>query len=456
MLVDDNTGKLNRVQPQNIDAERSVLGAMLMADSSEATVSIGLAKIERLDFYREAHRFIFDAIGDLFDQSIAIDIVTVTRQLGKNKTLETVGGVPYINEMMDSMPTTANIEYWIDIIKEDALKRQVIHTTAQLYNRSFEDDTDGKELLADLQKQAMEIGNNGSSELTFIKDNLKDTFNHIQKLYATEESITGLSTGFTDLDAYTAGLQDAEYSILAARPSVGKSAMLQAIIEHVGMTLKKPVLLFSPEMSEKSVMLRMLGSIAGISGHKLRMGALEDADWPRLTIAAGKLAESKILIDDKAGISIGELRAKAYQAKMRYDIELIVVDYIQELCDPNTMRHGRVQEMGAISGGLQKLARELDIPVLVASQLNRSCEARPDKRPLMSDLRESGELEQHADLVMFLYRESYYDKECKNDITEVIIRKQRNGPTGTIKLYFDMQKLRFENLARGYKDDAPY
>jgi len=453
--VNDDTGQLNKVQPQDVDTERAILGAMMMADSNEATVSIGLAKIQRLDFYKDAHRHIFDAIGDLFDQSSGIDLVTVTRQLGKNKTLENVGGVPYLNEMMDSVPTTANIEYHIDLLKEDALKRQLIHTTAYFYNRSFQKESDGNELLAGLQKKVMEIGNNGSSELVFIKDNLKDTFNHIQELCDTEDGITGLSTGFPDLDAMIAGLHNGEYSIIAARPGMGKSALIQAIIEYIGLILQIPVLLFSPEMSKEQVLMRMLGSIGKISCHKLRMGALTESDQSKLAEAATKLMDAKIIIEDEAGLDIKEVQSIARNAKMQFGIGVIMVDYIQEL-SASSVRNNREQELAAISGGLKRLARELNVPVLAASQLSRSVESREDKRPEMRDLRGSGTMEQDADMAAFLYRESYYDKECNNDITEVIIRKQRNGPTGTIKLYFDMPNLRFKNLARGYKDHEPY
>ncbi len=444
---------LDRVPPQNIDYERAILGAMMMADESQATVPIGLEKIKEGDFYRERHRKIYSAIEDLFNKASAVDLLTVTRQLEKNGNLEKAGGVPYLNEMIDSVPSSANLEFYIEEVVDLALQRRIIYTAAQIYNEGFDEEVEPKELATKAQRLMMEVSGNSSSDLHPIKGVMKETFAYIQSAANNPDSITGISTGFGDLDGLTAGLQNGEFSIIGARPSMGKSSWLHRIAEYVGVKQKKPVLLFSPEMNKRAILLRMLGSAAGVSTHALRMGALLEADWPKITIAAGPLSEAPIYIDDTATLSIGDLRTKAYQAKMRYDIELIMVDYLQKLHDPLT-RGNREQEISAISGGLQALARELDIPVLAAAQLSRALEARPDKRPKMSDLRDSGSLEQDADVVMFLYRENYYEPDLMDSTTEVIIRKQRNGPTGTIKLHFNLQRLRFENLTTRYED--PY
>lgn len=454
--MNDDTGQLDRVPPQNIDAERMILGAMMIADSSKETVPVGLEKIKADDFYKEAHGKIYLAIAKLFDNATPVDLETVTVQLEKHGDIELVGGVPYLYEMIESVPTIDNIEHYIEIVRDEALKRRLIYTSAQIYNEGFADTTEAKELANKAQRLMMDIGDNTNGSLHSIKDVLKETFKYIQTASQNPEGITGLSTGFDDLDAMTAGLQNGELTIVGARPSMGKSSFLQNIMTHVAMNLGKTVLLFSPEMSKQSVVVRMLGAEAKISTHALRMGALHDSDWPKLTIGAGKLAEAPIFIDDTASPAIGDLRYKAHQAKMRHGVELIIVDYIQKLNDPSTRRGTREQEMTSISNGLQALARELDIPVLVASQLSRSVESREGNKPKLSDLRESGAIEQDADVVLMLYREKYYDKYCKDDITEVIVGKQRNGPTGTIKLYFNLQQLRFENLARGYKDDEPY
>lgn len=444
--------RLDRVPPQNIDAERAVLGAMMLAHESQMAVPIGLEKIKEDAFYREAHRKIYKAIEDLFEKATPVDLATITVQLERNSDLEKVGGVPYLNEMIDSVPSAANLEYYIEIVNDEAIKRRLIYTSAQIYNEAFDDTEETSELVTKAQHLMMEVSGNTTSDLYPIKVVLKETFRYLQDVSQNPEAITGIPTGFNDLDAMTAGLQDGELSIVGGRPSMGKSSFVRKISEHVAVDLKKPVLLFSPEMTKRAVTLCLLGSLAGVSVHALRMGALQENDWPKLTIAAGKLSEAPIYIDHTASPTIGDIRTKAYQAKMRYGIELVIVDYIQKLIDPSTRGRGRQEEITSISNGLQALARELDVPVLVASQLSRQVENRPDKRPMMSDLRESGAIEQDADVVMFLYRENYYDKDIMDNTTEVIVRKQRNGPTGTIKLYFDMQRLRFENLARSYEE----
>jgi len=440
----------DRVAPQNVDAERAILGAMMMAEDSKQVVPLVLSKMDAGDFYKESHRLIYKAIETLFNNASPVDLLTITEQLESTSDLEAVGGVPYLDEMIESIPTIQNVEYYVKLVRDEAIRRKIISVSAEIYNNAFDDGVTAQDLMSTSQLKVMDITSKESNDLVSFKSTIKEAFNHINEAYQSKDGITGMATGFSDLDAMIAGLHKAEYIVIGARPSMGKSAIIQRIIEHIAVKNKQPVLLFSPEMHREMVVIRMLGSISDVACQSLRDGTVREMDWRKLAIGAGQLSEAPIVIDDTAGISIGDLRTKAYQAKMQYDIQLIAVDYIQEISDP-TLRYGnREQELSNVSKGLKKLARELNIPILVASQLSRRVEGAPDKRPGMSDLRGSGSIEQDADVIMFLYRESYYDKDLADHTTEVIIRKQRNGPTGTIKLMFNMSKLRFENLAKGY------
>lgn len=447
--IDRAAGRLDRVPPQDIDAERMILGAMMMADESNETVPKGLELLNREDFYKESHRKILDAIQDLFDSNLPVDLQTVTDCLGKRGTNEQVGGVPALNEMIESVPTAANLEFYIGIIKELATKRRVIYLAAQLYNEAFDDEVLLNDIVSKAQRDILNIEGDSSEKLEFVKADIKATFQHIQDVYNKKEHIIGLPTGLKDLDAMTAGFHKGEYVIIGARPSMGKSALLQNIATYMAFDMQEPVLLFSSEMSKRSLNIRLLASFSKVSAHALRSGELIDSDWPKVTIGAGKLSEAKLIIDDTPHISINQLRTRSYRAWKQFGIKAIFVDYIQELREPSIRADRKREMMDEISGGLKRLARELDIPVIVASQLSRSVESRPDKRPMLSDLRESGSLEQDADVVIFIYRDEYYNEDSNSPIAELLLRKQRNGPTGKIQLHFDKRLLKFSNLQKG-------
>lgn len=445
---------LDRVPPQNIDAERAILGAMLLAEESKNTTARAMAAIPTEEiFYGERHRKIYQAICDLFEKSKPIDLVTVTDSLERGNQLEIIGGVPYLNELIDSIPSSANLEYYIEIVIDVYWKRRIIFGSAQLANEGYLDENSGADLVSMLQKMSLDMGKGRALEVSRVKDSLKDVFNTISERAKTGTGIVGLPTGFIDVDDMMAGLHNSEYGVIGARPGMGKSAIIQSMVEYLSVEMKVPSLLFSPEMSKEMVVVRMIGSISGVSAHALRMGSLRDDQWSPITIAGGKLNNAPIFIDDTPGITIQELRSRALLAKEQHDIQIVFVDYIQEVVSPARERR---EEVEAVSRGLKRLARELAVPVVAASQLSRQVENRPNKRPKLSDLRESGTIEQDADWIAFLYRESYYEKELADDTTEFIITKQRNGPLGTVELYFDMPCLRFENIARKWQQDLPY
>jgi replicative DNA helicase len=448
--------KLDRVPPQNIDAERAVLGAMLIADGGREAIP---RVIEVLGddsagnvFYREAHRKIYSAILSLFEKAEPADLITVTRELERTGDLEKVGGVPYLDEMIESVPTAANVEYYARMVKDEALRRHLIYTSAQIYNESF-DDSEEIELLLDRAERAiLDIRQeNVDTGFTQLKRIIKSSFNAIQELYNRQEHVIGVPSGFTDLDDKTSGFQRSDFIIIAGRPGMGKTMFIQNIAEHVACECRIPVGIFSLEMNKEQLAIRMLASEANVNFQSLRTGFLSEGDWPKLTIAAGKLSEAPIFIDDTPGISAMELRARARRLKAEHDVGLLMVDYLQLMQGRGKME-SRQQEISDISRALKGLAKELDLPIIACSQLSRQVEGRPDKRPQLSDLRESGAIEQDADLVLFLYREEYYEREMATNpgVAEVIIGKQRNGPTAKIDLVFKANQMKFYNMETRY------
>lgn len=448
------TVKLERVPPQNIDAERAVLGAMLIADGGREAIPrvvevLGDDPI-RNGFYREAHQRIYAAILNLFERGEPSDLLTVTQELERSNSLENVGGVPYIYEMIESVPTAANVEYYAKMVHSEAMRRRLIHVSAEIYNESFDNSEDVDMLLDKAEKSILDIRQDSiNTGFVPLKRIIKPSFSAIQELYNKKEHVTGVPSGFTDLDNATSGFQAADFVIIAGRPGMGKSMFIQNIANYVAGECRIPVGMFSLEMSQQQLVVRMLAAEANVEFQKLRTGFLSEGDWPKLTIAAGSLSESEIFIDDTPGISILELRAKARRLKAEHDVGLIMVDYLQ-LMQGRGRAENRQQEISEISRSLKGLAKELSMPVIACSQLSRSPEGRPDKRPQLSDLRESGAIEQDADLVIFLYREEYYDREMstKAGEAEVIIGKQRNGPTATIRLTFRASRMKFENMSR--------
>lgn len=438
---------LDRIPPQNVEAEQAVLGAMLIEREAISKVAEFLRPE---DFYREAHRLIYQAILNLFNRNEAVDIVTVTEVLRKEEKLEGAGGISYITSLANSVPTAANVVYHAKIVEEKALLRQLINTATQIAGMGYEANEEVAAILDRAEKMILEVSNRKvGRDFTPIKAIIFDAFAKIEELYATRGGITGIPTGFKDLDRLTSGLQPSDLILIAARPSMGKTAFTLNIAQHVAIREKKTVAFFSLEMSKEQLVQRMLCAEAAIDAQRLRTGELEDHDWKKLVLAADKLAAAPIFIDDTPGITVLEMRTKARRLKIEHDLKLIIIDYLQLMQGSSgpSRSENRQQEISEISRSLKALARELNVPVIALSQLSRGVEARQSKKPMLSDLRESGSLEQDADIVAFLYREDYYNPDTdKKNITEVIVAKHRNGPVDTVQLFFHKQFTKFIDL----------
>lgn len=440
----------DRMPPQNIEAEQSVLGAMLIEKEAISKVSEVL-KVQ--DFYREANRLIFQAILDLFNRNEGVDMITVTEELRRENKLEGAGGIAYITSLANAMPTAANVHYHAKIVEEKALLRNLINVSTQIAGMGYDGAEDAAQILDKAEKMMLEVANRRMGrDFTPIKEILFSAFSKIEQLYATKGGITGIATGFKDFDRLTAGLQPSDLILIAARPSMGKTAFVLNIAQHVAIREKQSVAFFSLEMSKEQLVQRMLCAEAGIDAQRLRIGELEDNDWKKMVSAADRLSSAGIFIDDTPGITVMEMRSKARRLKVEHDLKLIIVDYLQLMqgSSSNSSRsENRQQEISEISRSLKALARELHVPVVALSQLSRGVESRQVKRPMLSDLRESGSLEQDADIVSFLYREDYYNPETeKKNITEVIIAKHRNGPVDTVQLFFHKAFTKFSDLTQ--------
>lgn len=434
---------LERTLPQSVEAEMSVLGAMLLDNE---VINVVIPLVNKQSFYKTAHQELYQTVLELYDKGQVVDLVLLREELKKRSLLEKVGGVEYLIELEDAVPTIGNVEYYASIVREKAIKRSLIEVAATIQKQSFDESIDTDQLLDTAERSIFDVTQKKfNAASTKLNEILKETFNRIENLHDRQNRLTGLSTGFYDLDDMTCGLQPSELIIVAARPSMGKTSLALNIIEHVGVVEKKPVVLFSLEMSAHQVAQNMLCSHARIDAHKLRRGFLEDKQWSDLSYGLGSLSEAPIFIDDTPGLTVLEVRAKARRLKAQYDVQLVVVDYLQLM--EASRGENRQQEISIISRGMKSLARELSIPVIVVSQLNRSVESREGHKPRMSDLRESGSIEQDADVIMLLHREDYYDPEKKDGTAELIIAKQRNGPIGVAKMAFLSQFMRFENLA---------
>lgn len=442
----DGYSNPDRIPPQNIEAEQSVLGAILLDNESLTDV---LEILTDSDFYRESHRKIFRGVMALYEKGGGIDTVTLTDWLRGRGEIESVGGASYIASLLHDIPTAANIAYHARIVREKAVLRQLIHSVTDIAGRGYEGAMELPDLLDYAEKKIFEISER-KVRPSFIgmREIVKDSFEMIDRLYERKERITGVPSGFTDLDQLTAGFQAGDLIIVAGRPAMGKTAFCLNIAQHLGIQQRLPVAVFSLEMAARQLVIRMLCSEARVDAHKLRSGFLADSDFPRLANAAGRLSEAPIYIDDTSSPTVLEIRAKARRLKADHGLSLVVVDYLQ-LVRGRAGVENRVQEISEISRGLKALAKELDVPVIALSQLNRAVEGRNDRRPLMADLRESGAIEQDADLIVFIYREEMYrpDNEDAKGKAEIIVGKQRNGPTGTVELAFLNNYTRFENLS---------
>jgi len=441
--VSTSLNLVDKVPPQNLEAEASVLGAMLF-DAEAIPRVVELVKEE--DFYLDAHRKIFSRIIALFEKNRPADLVTISEELRKQKALENIGGASYLTQLVSQVATSANVEQYARIIREKAVLRQLIRTSTELIQESFDASSDANVLLDRAEQAIFEISQAKiEGQFVSIKDIIKNSIETIDQLYQRKEHVTGLATGFRDFDTKTAGLQPSDLIIIAGRPSMGKSAFASCVCEHIAVNSKKAVAFFSLEMSKEQLVQRLLCSHARVDAQSVRTGYLSHADWPKLISASGKLSEAPIFIDDTPAISILELRAKARRLKSQHDIQLIVLDYLQ-MMQGRSRTDNRQQEIAEISRSLKALARELRIPVIAISQLSRAVESRTGNKPQLSDLRESGAIEQDADLVVFVFREEYYNPTEENrNRAEVIIAKQRNGPIGTVDLVFMKEWTRFEN-----------
>ncbi|MDE2010010.1 MAG: replicative DNA helicase [Candidatus Omnitrophica bacterium] len=439
-----------RVPPQNIDAEKAVLGAMMI---SEEAVGLSIEHLGSSYFYETAHQKIFEAVLELYKERKRVDLITLSDWLKNTGQLESLGGVAYLSQLADFVPTAANVQYYIDIVKEKGIQRQLIKNATQIISKSYSVNVDIDELVDSAEQLIFEIADaKQKQQAVHIKDIIKDTIENIDLLYQHKKSITGVPTGFVDFDSKTSGLQNSDLIIIAGRPSMGKSAFAVSIAEHACLEHNIPVAIFSLEMSKEQLAQRMLCSQAQVDAHKVRTGFLSPSDWPLLTKAAGRLSNAPMFIDDTPAISMLELRAKARRLKSSHKIGLVVVDYLQ-LMQAHTKTESRQQEISEISRSLKALARELEVPLIAISQLSRAVESRQDHRPQLSDLRESGAIEQDADVVVLLMREEYYTATEENrGIAEAIIAKQRNGPTGSVKLKFFKEFVKFVNLEMAHHE----
>lgn len=445
-----------RVPPQNMEAEQSILGGlMLEAEAFDQVADI----IDVDDFYGPSHQKIYATIKDLVNRSKPIDIVTVTDLLQSRGEFDSIGGFVYLASLLEKTISAANIATYAQIVKEKSLLRKLIHTSSEIIERAFTNENQDVELLLDqAESDIFKIGENKSSQgLVVSMEIVKDSIKKIEQLYQEKKDITGIATGFTDLDKMTAGLHPGELVIVAARPSMGKTAFGLNIASHATLRLKKSVAFFSLEMSKESVMMRMLAAEAKVSMSSIRNGRLSDTDWPKLIASAGTLSEAKLFIDDTSGISPYEIRARCRRLKAQHGLDMIMIDYLQ-LMDLKQRVESRERAVAEISKNLKVIAKELKVPVLAMAQLNRGVEGRSDRKPMLSDLRESGSIEQDADVIMLLFREDYYEKEDpeKKGKALVIVGKQRNGATGDVSLRFDAQYNRFRDADQENYSGAYY
>jgi replicative DNA helicase len=443
----------DRVPPQNLEAEQAVLGAVLLEANALVTA---MEQIGSEDFYSSAHQRIFEAMTELAEENEPVDLITLTARLQDKGQLEEIGGVTYLTKLANAVPTAANVDYYAQIVAEKSLLRKLIRAATQIVSRGYSSSDDVSEILNEAEQRILEISNRRSgSGFVAIRDVLMEVFERVEFLHANKGGITGIPSGFPDLDRMTSGFQRSDLIIVAARPSVGKTAFALNIAQNVGVRAKETVAIFSLEMSAAQLVQRILCAEANVDATRMRTGNLEPDDWEKLTMAIGALSEAEIYIDDTPGITVAEIRAKCRRLKQEKGLGMIVIDYLQLIAGRGRPGDNRQQEVSEISRTLKQIARELNVPVIALSQLSRGVEQRQDKRPLMSDLRESGSIEQDADIVSFLYRDDYYNQDSeKKNIIEIIIAKQRNGPVGTVELVFLKNYNKFVSLDRTHQEAA--
>ena len=444
MNVSDLT--LDKIPPQNLDAEMALLGSMLLETDAIATA---VEHVDADSFYKRAHQQIFTAVIALYSDGKPVDLVTLTDALKRHNLLDEIGGPAYLADLTNTVPTAANAAHYARIVKEKSLLRQLIRAATQIVTDGYEATGEADLVLDRAEHLIFEIaGKKIQSDVIPLKEIIKSSVETIDRLYQRHGLVTGIATGYEELDHMTSGLQPGDFIVVAGRPSMGKSAFACCLAEHAAVVDKIPTVIFSLEMSKEHLVQRLLCGHARINAHNVRSGIVSQADWPKLTSAAGKLSEAPLFVDDSSGTSALTLRAKARRLKARHNVGLLIVDYLQLMEDPR-ISDNRQQEISTISRHLKALARELQVALVAVSQLSRAPERRESFRPRLSDLRESGAIEQDADLVLMLFREDYYTPSEENQgVAEIIIAKQRNGPIGTVKLAFIKEYTRFENLER--------
>lgn len=447
----DRNGQIAKIPPQNLDAEISLLGSLLIEEDAIITIA---DKIDAEDFYDKRHGTIYRAILRLFEQHKPVDLLTLSSVLKDNDELETIGGSSYLTELTNAVPTAAHAEHYADIVAEKAMRRKLIKASEEIVNISFEDNMSSvQEVLEQAEQRIFAVSQRTlKQDMVSIEQILAEGFDRLDELHKNKGKLRGIRTGWRDLDNITAGLQRSDLIVLAARPAMGKTTLVGNLVQNIAMNEKQATLFFSLEMSKDQLVDRMLAAESGVDAWNIRTGNLSDQDFEKLGAAMGALSEAPIFIDDTPGISVLEMRTKARREAQKNSIGLIVVDYLQLMSGGRKGgEFNRVQEISEISRGLKLLARELNVPVIALSQLSRSVESRSPQIPQLADLRESGSIEQDADIVMFIYREAYYNPETdRQNITDLIIAKHRNGPTGKVELYFHPEHMKFLSLDRSH------
>ena len=447
-MTDKRTAK---IPPQNLDAEKSLIGAVLIDEEVMADVS---ENVKAIDFYDKNHGIIFGAMIRLFEKHRPVDLLTLTDELKRKDELDAIGGSAYLTELTNYVPTAAHAATYAEMVAQKAVRRRLIHASADISELGYDESTTTQELLEQAEAELFSVSDQSiKQDLVSIDSILMESFDRIEELHKNKGELRGIRTGYRDLDNMTAGLQRSDLIILAARPAMGKTTLVTNLAYNVATIEKKPVLFFSLEMSKEQLVDRMLADAANVDSWNIRTGKLSDEDFLKLSEASGELAEAPIFIDDTPGLSVLEMRTKARRKNHESQLGLIIVDYLQLMQASGNHAGNRVQEVSEISRGLKLIARELNVPLIAISQLSRSVETRTPPIPQLSDLRESGSIEQDADIVSFIYRPSYYEPDNPEvqNITDLIIAKHRNGPVGKVQLYFHPERLRFMSLDRKHE-----
>ncbi|WP_236913953.1 replicative DNA helicase [Clostridium sp. Cult2] len=434
---------LGKIPPHSLEAEQSVLGAMIL---NKEAINTAIEQLHPEDFYKEANKEIFEAIIELFNRNEPVDLITLSEELRKRGTLEKLGGVTYLAELSGGVAITSNVKYYCDIVEEKSILRRLIKSCDEILTKSYEDSEEINSIIEQAEKNIFDITQGRHREgFAPLKEVLLDSFTRIEEMAAHQGELTGLTTGFIDIDQKLSGMQKSDLILLAARPSMGKTALGINIATNSSIKAEASVAIFSLEMSKEQLVQRMISSVSHVDLQKIISGRLNEDEWIKIIDAMGPLSQAKIFIDDTAGISLTEMKAKCRRLKIERGLDLIVIDYLQ-LMQSDSRQENRQQEISSISRGLKALAKEMNCPVIALSQLSRAPELRSDHRPILSDLRESGAIEQDADVVLFLYRDEYYNNDTdKKNIGEVIIAKHRNGPTGIVELVWKKEFTKFLN-----------